>query len=168
MFPSWRLYTTEAETLSTCLWGVKWIRFFESCDCSFNEINIVDGTSFASGTKSYSSSAFAFSQSDQWAGLCFNREYWIGASLPYEANIHCISVQNTSHHKVNSLRVQKLNIVTGLWENVVSADNMNTGNLAVNIISLHDPDAVSNLSIECFFCEGVLAFFSYHISGLFC
>lgn len=137
--------TSEAETTSNCLWDVKWIRFYESCDCSVNEINIVDGTSFSSGHKPYSSTANAFKSSGIWAGSCLNSEFWIGASLPHEANIRCISVQNDNHHKVNSLRVQKMNIGTGGWEDVAFNDNMNTSNRTVNIISLHGPEAVSNL-----------------------
>lgn len=67
------------------------------------------------------------------------------ASLPHVASTHCISLQNDNYHRVNSVRVQKMNMGTGGWEDVVLASNMNTSSQAINIISFYDPEAVSNL-----------------------
>ncbi|GFH57965.1 hypothetical protein CTEN210_14440 [Chaetoceros tenuissimus] len=135
---AWRLHTTSEETVSNCLWDVKRIRFYGSSDCSTDEISTVGGTSFSSGHKSYSSSTNAFKSNDVWAGTCKNGEYWIGIFFPHEVDIHCVSIQNDYNHEVNSLSVQKKNLVTGAWEEVAFKENMNTSDQAVNIISIQD------------------------------
>lgn len=133
---SWRLYTTVEQTVSNCLWDVKRIQFFASSNCSSDEISTAGGTSFSSGHKSYSSTSNAFKQSNIWAGLCRNEEYWIGMTFPDEVDIGCISVQNDNFHQVNSLTVQKKNPVSGVWESVAFKGNMNTSDQAVNIIQI--------------------------------
>lgn len=143
---SWRLYTTSEETISDCQWDVKWIRFYESSDCSSHEIVSDDVTIFSSGgTESDFSMYNVFWSSGIWAGTCINGEYWIGVSFSHEVNINCISVQNGNYHKVNSLKVQKREQGSSVWEDVAFKDNMDTSDQAVNIISLHGPESVSDL-----------------------
>ena len=133
---SWRIFTTEEETQSPCLWDVYEMKFYASSDCSSDEISTVGGTAFSSGHQSYSDSSYAFQPSPIWSGLCYNGDYWLGMEFSEKVEVRCITVQNDNYHKVNSLKVQKQIPSTGLWETVAIQEDMNTGNRAINRIEI--------------------------------